>query len=153
MIDFKNEPLLGVGILDDDPTEPFDDAIQITTFLLRYLAHQSGGYTHSIDLDDHLPRAARLFRPIDRQYSLHMAVLSATGPLQLPSDHLAIFTITTRYWKRGRARIVAAAEALIKDFLQFRQQKPEELSIQCVPHTRVRRYFSYQVFIRQAALS
>jgi hypothetical protein len=152
MIDFLTEPILGVGTLAGDPYEDMDDAIQITTFVLRHFAHMAGECANEIDLAQDIKRAQHLTRQVDAHYALHLAVLPATGMLQLPADHLALLTITTRHWKRGRARIIAAADALIAEFLSRTQRTPEQVGIQCVPHTRVHRYFSYQVFIRRPAL-
>jgi hypothetical protein len=152
MSDSQTNQLLGVGILTGDPSEDMADAIQITTFLLRHFAHIAGERGREIDLTRQLQDARHVTRPVDSQYALHLAVLPAIGALRLPADHIALLTITTRHWKRGRARLITATDALIAEFLSRTERTFDQVRIQSVPHTRARRYFAYQVFIQWAEL-
>jgi hypothetical protein len=110
----------------------------------------AGQQAGEIDLARDVQEARRVTRPIDARYSLQLAVLPATEALRLPADHIALLTITTRYWKRGRARVTTAADALIGEFLCRTRRSPEQVKIQRIPHTQTRRYFAYQVLIRWA---
>ncbi|MFL5804725.1 MAG: hypothetical protein ACJ8CR_23650 [Roseiflexaceae bacterium] len=150
MNDSQRNQLIGVGILSGDPQEDMADAIQITTFLLRHFAHMAGERACEIDLAQHLQNARRVTRPVDAHYTLRLAVLPATEALRLPADHIALLTVTTRHWKRGRARVAAATDALIAEFLSRTRRSPDQVKIQCIPHTRARRYFAYQVLISWA---
>jgi len=152
MNDAHINQLLAVGVLTGDPSEGMADAIQITTFLLRHFAHIAGERAQEIDLTRQLQGARRLTRPVDSHYALHLAVLPATGALRLPDDHIALLTITTRHWKRGRARLIAATDDLIGEFLNRTQRTLDQVRIQSVPHTRARHYFAYQVFIQWARM-
>jgi hypothetical protein len=144
--------MIGVGVLSGNSQADMSDAIQMTTFVLRYFAHMAGQQPNEIDLARQLQQARRMTRPVDARYTLQLAVLPASEMLQLPADHLGLLTVTTRHWKRGRARVTAAVDALTAEFLCRSRRSPDQVRIEGIPHTRARRYFAYQVFIRWTEL-
>lgn len=150
MKDAHTHQLIGVGVLSGNSQADMADAIQMTTFVLRHFAHIAGRQAHEIDLDRQLEQAKRMTRPVDAHYTLQLVVLPASELLQLPADHIGLLTVTTRHWKRGRARVTAAVDALMAEFLCWTRRSPEQVKIEGIPYTRARRYFAYQVFIRWA---
>jgi hypothetical protein len=144
---------LGVGAVTDHPDADITDAVQITTFLLRSFALAAGRDRADIVLDDYLRPATRWTKAIGGKFMLELITLPALGALRLPDDQLALFTITTKHWKRGRPYVIQAANRIIAEYLARTRRTPDQVMIQRIPYTRGHRYFAYQVLIKETALA
>src|SRR5207237_8731818 len=94
---YREGPCLGVGVVTDDPDEVPTVATQLTTAALRYLAQLAGATAPDVDLAPHLAHATRYTQPITSKQLLQLAVFPVVAPIWLPPDHLALFTLTSRY--------------------------------------------------------
>jgi hypothetical protein len=141
---------LGIGVVTDHGEADITDAVQITTFLLRSFAH-AAGWGGDIALDDYLSRATRRTEAIGGKFMLELITLPALGALRLPGDHLAVFTLTTKYWRRGRPYVIRAADKMVAEYLGRTRRAPDQVAIRRAPYTRERRYFAYQVLLKETA--
>jgi hypothetical protein len=140
---------LGVGVVTDDPDADMTDGLQIMTFLLRSFARAAGQDGEEITLDAYLPSVRRWTEAIGNRFMIQFVTWPAIGALRLPNDHLAVFTVTTKNWKRGRPYVIQAADRIIAEYLDRSCHTPDQVIIQRVPYTRERRYFAYQVLIKE----
>jgi hypothetical protein len=149
MQDGLTTPRLGVGVLTDaiEDIQTVAVATEITNGVLRHLAQQ--GAPAIADLAPYLPHATHYTRALSARRILWLAVLPASGALALPDNHLALFTLVTRFWKTWRSHVVHASDQIVAEFLQRTGRTPEQVRIRGVPHIRGRRHFVYQVFITE----
>ncbi len=153
MNDCQSTQYLGVGIITDDPHEALSQSAQLTTFVLRSFAYTAGGDRPDIDVELYLPHAQYYSHPITSKQTLRLAMLPATGTLRLPAEYIALVTLTTRSWRRGRPHVFQAADVIVTEFLRRTQRAADQVTIERVPYTRAQSFFACQVSIRQRELS
>jgi hypothetical protein len=148
MDDCPAVPYLGVGVLTDTMHDVAALAVatEITTSVVRHLAQQRGE-PGVADLAPYLPHARQYTQALTAKQTLWLAVLPARGALGLPDDHLALFTLVTRYWKTWQSHVIQASDQIVAEFLRRTERTPDQVRVTGVPHVRGRRYFVYQVFV------